>query len=58
MYLKTPLLLNVTSYTKQMAEFLLDMGGADVNAVNRFGDVPLMDVIMGFDFDTMKMLIK
>ena len=58
MYLKTPLLLNVTSYTKQMAEFLLDMGGADVNAVNRFGDVPLMDVIMTFDFDTMKMLIK
>jgi len=46
------------SYTKQMAEFLLDMGGADVNAVNRFGDVPLMDVIMGFDFETMKMLIK
>ena len=46
------------SYTLQMAEFLLDEGGSNVNAVNRFGDVALQYSIMSMNYKAIKLLIK
>lgn len=48
----------VLSYTLQMAEFLLEHGGAKVNAVTRFGEVPLQECIRNFNLDAIKLLIK
>jgi len=46
------------SYTRQMAEYLLEECGANVNAVTRFGEVPLQECIRGFNTEAIKLLIK